>query len=251
MRVVNCTFFDNFADIVGGAISNSDSGSIITNSIFWGNEASAASSIYSLGTPPQVTYCNVEGGYPGTGNIDVNPLFISPELNDFRLQYASQCIDVGNNVALFIPPAGTISYWRLDEPVAGGPYLDSVAVNDGISIGPPDPIPVVGKVNNGQQFNGVNTGIDVPADPSFDFAAAGSFSLECWVKTPPPSPNPSNIQVLIGRDDTNFNWHLGIQTDGTAVFNLSEGGNVNVTGTTILWDDTWHHLLGVRDANTR
>ena len=44
---------------------------------------------------PEVSiYCAVEGGWPGTGNIDQDPLFAD---GDGRLSIASPCVDAGNN----------------------------------------------------------------------------------------------------------------------------------------------------------
>jgi len=45
----------------------------------------------------------VEGGYPGTGNIEANPQFIDPATGDFHLQADSPCIDAGDNSAPALP----------------------------------------------------------------------------------------------------------------------------------------------------
>ena len=39
-----------------------------------------------------VTYSNVDGGWPGAGNIDTDPLFT----HDYHLQPESPCIDTGD-----------------------------------------------------------------------------------------------------------------------------------------------------------
>jgi hypothetical protein len=44
-----------------------------------------------------VSYCNVQGGYLGTGNIDADPLFVDPDNGDLRLSPNSPCIDAGDN----------------------------------------------------------------------------------------------------------------------------------------------------------
>jgi hypothetical protein len=49
-----------------------------------------------VGTQIDVRYSNITYGYPGTGNLDVDPLFIDPENGDFRLQANSLCIDAGD-----------------------------------------------------------------------------------------------------------------------------------------------------------
>jgi hypothetical protein len=96
-EVVNCSFYKNIAVQKGGGISNKDSNPIFTNCILWANVAPADSEITNDGSIPDITYCNVEGGYTGTGNIDFNPLFADEEL---RLSEGSKCIDAGNNDAI-------------------------------------------------------------------------------------------------------------------------------------------------------
>ena len=91
--VTNCTFIGN----TGSGMHNFISSPTVTNCIFWANVPNQISAIESS---PTVTYCDVQGGYPGTGNI------ISPPLLDenFHLPAGSTCIDAGNNSAL---PADT------------------------------------------------------------------------------------------------------------------------------------------------
>ncbi len=52
------------------------------------------------GSTVTVTYTNVEGGFPGIGNIDADPLFIDPDNGDYRLSSGSPCIDAGDNTAV-------------------------------------------------------------------------------------------------------------------------------------------------------
>jgi len=96
-RVVNCSFNRNIAASKGGGISNKDSNPIFTNCILWENVAPVDPEITNDGSIPDITYCDVEGGYDGTGNIDFDPLFADMEL---RLSEGSKCIDAGNNDAI-------------------------------------------------------------------------------------------------------------------------------------------------------
>ena len=50
---------------------------------------------------PVVTFCNIQGGYDGEGNIDSGPLFVSNP--DVHLQETSLCIDKGSNNAPDLP----------------------------------------------------------------------------------------------------------------------------------------------------
>jgi len=116
LRVTNCTFVGNVAHY-GGGIYNDDSKPSIANCILWGNLAPDGPQIYNGGSStPIVTYSHVQGGWPGTGNTQGDPLFRhnpddggdgwgvggNDDLGDLRLQPASPCIDAGNNESL--PP---------------------------------------------------------------------------------------------------------------------------------------------------
>jgi hypothetical protein len=72
----NCTFSGNR----GSGIDNDQhSSSFLSNCILWGNVPGQISS----GT---VKYSNVQGGIPGLGNIDVDPLFADPNNSDYHLK---------------------------------------------------------------------------------------------------------------------------------------------------------------------
>jgi hypothetical protein len=76
----NCTFYGNSASYYyGGGIYNLTNGTVIVNSIFWGNKKGFATIIPNSieGEPANITYSDVEGGYTGTGNINQDPLFVN------------------------------------------------------------------------------------------------------------------------------------------------------------------------------
>ncbi len=54
------------------------------------------------------TYSNIQGGWPGTGNINSDPMFVDPNCPDpdVCLQWGSPCIDTGDP-ALVLDPDGT------------------------------------------------------------------------------------------------------------------------------------------------
>ena len=64
------------------------------NNIIWGNTQTSGGPIALVGGgTANVTYCNVEGGFTGEGNIDNNPEFSD---SNFFLEQNSPCIDAGN-----------------------------------------------------------------------------------------------------------------------------------------------------------
>jgi predicted outer membrane repeat protein len=97
--VINCTFTGNSAVHDGGAMYSIFPAvtSYVTNCVLWGN---SPNDIVHLGTLVDVTYSNIQGGWPGTGNIDAGPLFVDPDNGDLRLSPGSPCIDAGDNTAV-------------------------------------------------------------------------------------------------------------------------------------------------------
>jgi len=100
-NIVNCCFVQNLADEAGGAVYFDGTGTAITSCTFFGNMAPAGKACYAgvqaelaiistilwdggdeisaaEGTSVEVAYSDVQGGWPGEGNIDLDPLFASP-----------------------------------------------------------------------------------------------------------------------------------------------------------------------------
>ena len=124
ISVLNCTFTGNTANIGAGIGDRWTFPTVtIANSILWGNigdEIAVSNAI--------VTYSDVEGGYAGTGNIDVDPLFVNTAGADFRLSAGSPCIDAADgDAALSVDLDGNL---RVDDPattnsgVGTPPYAD-------------------------------------------------------------------------------------------------------------------------------
>ena len=114
--LTRCQVYDNAADYGGGAADGTIERSTLTanaaatqadglfalnatvvlDSILWGN----GSQEIAVDTTPQasigVTYSDVSGGWPGTGNIDADPKFWDPAVDDFHLEAGSPCIDAGD-----------------------------------------------------------------------------------------------------------------------------------------------------------
>jgi hypothetical protein len=97
--LVNVTIAGNEADYRGGGLlSWSNSTPTLVNCIVWGNVALSNPQMDNeAGSVPVVSYSDVQGGYPGTNNIDADPLFVDADNGDLRLGPDSPAIDAGNN----------------------------------------------------------------------------------------------------------------------------------------------------------
>jgi hypothetical protein len=96
----NCTFSGNWVvQHYGGAMYNrySESQPILTNCILWGN---SPDEIYSYEGTPDVSYCDIQGGYPGISNIDADPLFVDHADYDYHIAFNSPCRGSGDNSAV-------------------------------------------------------------------------------------------------------------------------------------------------------
>jgi hypothetical protein len=146
----NCTFCSNEA--VGGVLYIGGTLTVY-NSILWDNNfcdypSDPARIIRNEGGTITITYSNVEGGYSGTGNIDVDPQFVvypsytpnvpgdiatswytstSQDFGNLRLLSGSPCIDTGNNSDV---PSGTATDIDGRPRILDGPDPDSTAIVD-------------------------------------------------------------------------------------------------------------------------
>lgn len=103
---INTTITGNQAGIAGGGIfmvnAYYTTSTCMYNSIIWGN---TPEEIIDSTNQLVITYSNINGGWPGTGNINTDPLFVSPYNKYYQLSWAnfplndytkSPCIDAGN-----------------------------------------------------------------------------------------------------------------------------------------------------------
>ncbi|MFH1862768.1 MAG: right-handed parallel beta-helix repeat-containing protein, partial [bacterium] len=91
----------------GGIACHENSYPTIVNCVLWDNFQGQITSFY--GGTPDVTYSDIEDGFPGSGNINELPCFIDSALCDFRLRGISPCIDAGDPDPQYNDPDGTRS----------------------------------------------------------------------------------------------------------------------------------------------
>ena len=109
----------------------------LTNCIVWGNGDDPLGE--SIGTI-DIAYSNVEGTWPGVGNIDEDPLFVDDAADDFALDPDSPSIDAGDpgesdpdgtvrdQGAIYFPQAPFFLRGDADSNGVVSPLLDSLSL---------------------------------------------------------------------------------------------------------------------------
>ncbi|NQV15930.1 right-handed parallel beta-helix repeat-containing protein, partial [bacterium] len=91
--LTNVTIANNIANAGGGIYRyDLDCEPTFTNSIVWNNTPDS----YNTSNGSMITYSNIEGGVPGGGNINIDPLFVDTLAGDYNLLENSPCIDTGD-----------------------------------------------------------------------------------------------------------------------------------------------------------
>jgi hypothetical protein len=163
VTVTNSTFTGNTAGAGGGGMYNAYYTPIVTNSIFWDN----GTEIVNYSTVAVANNSNVQGGYPGTGNIDADPMFVNPAADDYHLQPGSPCIDTGNNSAPLLPATDFEG-----DPRIGGATVDMGVDEYFVSNLPP-------QADADGPYSGVE-GLPIGLDGSGSSDPDGSIVLYEW-----------------------------------------------------------------------
>jgi predicted outer membrane repeat protein len=129
--LARCTVSGNF--VGGGPPPGDESGALrnvatVVDSILWGDELREL----ALGSTTDVRYSIVAGGWPGTGNLAVDPLFRDAASGDWFLTPGSLAIDAGDPSGP-LDPDGT----RADMGALFFPQFPAaVAVRNGTGVNP-------------------------------------------------------------------------------------------------------------------
>ncbi|MHC4867457.1 MAG: right-handed parallel beta-helix repeat-containing protein, partial [Planctomycetota bacterium] len=123
--VINCTFSNNTAGY-GNSVSNSFAADPeYTNCIMW-NDSETGDEVDNFCSSPAITYCDIRGGYPGTGNKNADPKFVAASDLDgpdnkfgtaddglaIDCGTGSPCVDAGNDGVSGLPTTDIIGNKR-------------------------------------------------------------------------------------------------------------------------------------------
>ena len=137
--IQNNTIINNTTISGCGGLTIQGSTVSLKNNIIRGNSSTNSNQIDNSGFIT-VSYCNIQGGFPGSGNINVDPLYAD---SNYILQSISPCIDKGDSSTIYndipdlvnpvnakYPSRGTL---RNDIGAYGGP-LAALLTNQLIGV---------------------------------------------------------------------------------------------------------------------
>jgi len=105
-NLTHTTFSENVANFGGGIITYGDDSAVdLLNSILWND---SPNEIFVFSGQVNASFCDIQNGWTGDGNIQTDPLFYDTEFLDFALQENSPCIDAGDPISA-TDPDGTIA----------------------------------------------------------------------------------------------------------------------------------------------
>jgi parallel beta-helix repeat protein len=179
--LVNNTVVENSADSSGGGVYVLNYGGgeppQLLNTVIWANAASRDSSVslLDISTEVEIFYSDVEGGWPGTGNIDQDPLFADTL---FHLLVGSPGIDAGApdiiyNDQCFPPSQGTE---RNDMGAYGGPLGCVWSETCAGAESPPDERPSQVGLHVGNSPNPFNGATEI----QFEVPRSGAVDLAVY-----------------------------------------------------------------------
>jgi len=252
----------------------------VVNSIVWGNGGTSP-----IGSGSDVTYSDVEGGYPGEGNIDAPPLFLDPRPaaaapttdGDYHVHWLSPCRDIGTgqgapDVDIDGDPRPLFGGYDMGSDEVAGRLLFADGFESGdtrawsgapaVSWWPADGTAedvlggndgvLVGGTGftsgvSGQAFllDGIDDSVSVPHDPSLNLGT-GDLSIVLWVRT----TQASGVASLADKRSTETGFHAYL-ADGRPGLQLMTAGDFgNFTAPQSLADDAFHHVAITIDRDS-
>ena len=200
--LTNCTISANtaFANLTsggGGGIYNGNGTLTLTNNIIYGNTGGEVS--YYKGVAPTASFSDIQGGYPGTNNIDADPLFVNASAGDLHLNLGSPCIGKGT-------PNGAPATDLDGNPRANPPSIGAYESGSGGVSEDPSKLHLLA-----DGINGDAAGIVCDNLSGMDDATKDKLTLSL-----PDFPDATNLMGTVTAPGPNTNDTGEVRTAGTA-----------------------------------
>jgi len=173
----NCTFSGNTAGDGGGSLYV-DNMTKVTNCIFWDESSSV---IEFRNIEPLISYSNIQGGWFGEGNIDVEPCFVKPGYWDPNGTSEDTADDFWTDGDYHLNSQA--GHWNQESQTwvqdnVTSPCIDAGDPNSPIGT---EPFPNGGRVNMGAYGGGEKAGKSYFGEPVCDVIIAGDINGDCVV----------------------------------------------------------------------
>ncbi len=258
LTLTGCTLVGNRSDVqTQGGLRSQSATVTMRNTILWANEgpggAQGASNQLSSGL--DVTYCLVQGSYPGAGNLSSDPLFVDLALRDLHLTGASPAIDAGDNGTLALSAFDAAhAPRRVDEPavvdsgLGNAPIVDMGAFESSIGISEPTCVPLPNSTGLPSILAG--TGSTSIADNDVNLVVldlpSGEFTMPLLSASTDRLPVASGL-LCLGAPQIRFTGN--IQSSGsTGSVSFSPDLSNLPQGTAVQPGETWTFQLWHRDG---
>jgi len=200
--IENCTLADNHNHTSGCCIQGDGTSTItIVNSILWDNDRDINHES-EWATPPTVTHSDVEDGWPGTGNLSIDPQFVpgsggSQYLSQVTAGQASTspCVDAGD---------------RLSSALCYTAGAEAECLDDRSTR--TDRMPDTGQVDMGYHFPSLNlVSAYFECSPASGTLPFSSVMTAAMFNNHPTHPRRLNgrIDITLGNGRTVSNWRSG------------------------------------------
>lgn len=199
------------------------------------------------GTLPVRFGINSSGTYPTYGSID----------NVYIYNYTrtpAQIIEDMNagHPAPGSPVGSTVGYWKFDEGYATTANDNSINANN-LTLSSAS---WTNSGKFGKAFNGLtNVRASRTTDADLEFGATEDFTLSLWYKSD-SATNPGAIEYLVndGAAAGSAGYAIYANTSGNLCFGIDDdvtwGPDVASCTTTDVYDNTWHHIIAVRNVTS-
>jgi hypothetical protein len=167
----------------------------VENSLFWGHAVEPITA--SVPGDVSVTHSDIQGAWPGVGNINTDPMFVNAATDDYRLSASSPCIDAGDN---------SLALGDSLDFEGGARFFDRAATPD-TGVGPPPIVDMGADEWSDCNGNGIDDSIDIDS----------AFSTDCNRNRTPDECDPL------------IDCNLNLISDACEIQNAT-GADCNVNG---------------------